>query len=512
LNSHSETTPPEPQRATPWKRDYNRRWYQEHRKAEYLSPRELEQCRESPALARRIRGTAVIACLDCGVLLEKLPQHLAAEHGTTSAEYKRRFGLPKNHPLCSENFSDRMTAIKKASGRVPPVETRFGQARGPSARQGVQARREWGVSLVERQAKRNRMLTEESRRSHTAWWAKAHKPKLSSEDILKIVERRLGGQSLKTIAKHFKVTQSAVARRLRKMGFPAGRECVFYHGEPLTRQHLRLLIQDYIAVNYPAPQSAPPLSLKPHEQRTIEEAAERLGVSPSWVRERTRKRSHLRLGVRRGKRLYLGNAQIQYLIEERERIRREELEGRARREITDALHVNPHWITHRLRAKDKSRPLSAKMGGRILVFWRGLKDRWHTQSASPKGGQPKKLLPSEQAALRRRYQSLQKDLKRLNAWLRADRVYSRRRAREWICEQAERGRLRTLLFWPKFFRWVEEGFDLEGVGVDRPTFLQGQWTPSEVALDFLAGDYGLAPRTVADLVRSSHSVALHSTP
>jgi hypothetical protein len=509
------------QGATPWKREYLRKYQREHRKAGSLTPEELEQCRQKPALAREIRGRGVIACLECGLLLEKLPQHLFSEQvsqlpnavppgrsprggpGMTSEGYKRKFGLPKNYPLCSMDFSEKMSAQKRASGYLPPAETRFGGVRGPSPKDGVEARRRWGVSIVERQGQRDRMLSKESRQRRSAWWAKAKDSEVSSWEI---AEPRLHGQSQEKIAARVGLERATISWRLKKMGFPRGREFVLYHGEPLTRQHLPLLVQDYIAVNYPVLPLSPAVSPGPHEQFTVKEAAERLGVSVSWVRERTRQSAAehgwLRVGIQRGRLMYFGNAQIQYLAAERDRIKQEKVGRRGRREITDRLRVNQMWIIHRLRAKDRGRPLSAKMGDRVLSLWKALKDKRQTQSASPKGGRPRNLLPSEESALPRRYQSLRKDLKSLLAWLRdEDGHVTMRRVREWICEQAQQGRMRTLLIWPEFFKWAGKGFDpQQGTGMDHATFLRGDWRPNELALEFLAQDYGLAPSTVKRLI------------
>jgi len=77
-----------------------------------------------------------------------------------------------------------------------------------------------------------------------------------------------------------------------------------------------------------------------------------------------------------------------------------------------------------------------------------------------------------------------------------------------MCEGTQLGRMRTRLVGPEFFKWVGKGFDSEGRGMDHPTFLRGDWRPNELAVEFLAQDYGLAPPTVRDLVQSSHPVAL----
>jgi hypothetical protein len=228
-------------KATAWKSEYLRTYRREHRKAERLSPEELERCRQNPALLREIRGPQWIACPMCGLLFQKLPEHLASEHAAElmpdaelvlsrppglAESFKRKFGLPQNYPLCSHARSEMQAAKIKASGYLPAVETRFGQPRGPSPQQGVKARREWGISPTERRARRELMLTPKSRQQHAKWWAKTGQPKLSSREMCDIADRRLRGHSQERIAEHHKVTQGAVSWHLRRMGFPHGREFV----------------------------------------------------------------------------------------------------------------------------------------------------------------------------------------------------------------------------------------------------------------------------------------------
>ncbi len=505
MSEQTQTTPRAPVKATAWKSEYLRTYRREHRKAERLSPDELERCRQNPALLREIRGAQWIACPLCGLLFGKLPEHLASEHAAElmpddepapsrarplAEAFKRKFGLPKNYPLCSRAYSEMMAAKKKASGYLPPTQTRFGQERGPSPHSGVKARREWGVSLAERQAARSRVL---ARPSNDAWSKNASRePKVSNWEI---AEPRLCGRSHEKIAADCGLTPGTVHYHLRKMGFPPGREFVLFHGEPLTRRHLPLLIEDWIAVNYPAAPSAPTFSLRPRERLTVEQTAAMLGVSLSWVRHHMRARTRVPLvGALRDGRRYLGRAQVRYLFRELQRIHREKLLSSARREITQTLGVNPHWIIHRLRTKHESWPLSAKMGGKILLLWNGLKDKWHTHSATARGGRPRKLLPSEQAALPVRYQRLRLDLKALAKCLKVENTKHFRRVRQWICDQAKLGRMRTLLLWVDFFAWIDKHGEEWG-------FLSGHWVPSDLAIEFLASDYTVGATTVRDLVR-----------
>jgi predicted transcriptional regulator len=469
---------PEPSHLNEWDRTYHRNYYRENRNAEYLTAPEREKCRANPSLVREIRGPEFIACTECGLLVEKLPQHVIAEHRMTARELREKCGLPISFPLCSQAFSEKMKSKRGAQLTLAGAETRFKKA----ALGGAQP-----AALPKTKGRRS------------VW--QPHAQKASDWEI---AERRLRGESQRKIATALKITQGAVSARLLKMGFPRSYQktgLVLFHGEPLTRQHLPLLVDDWIAVKFGG--VAPTARLEPHSQFTVEETAKHLGVSPSWVREKTRTRANLPVGCRRGARLYLGNAQIQYLAGELERIRHEELVARARLEITGALGVNRHWITHRLRADDKSAPLSERIGGKIPVFWSGLKTEWRGRSASARGGRPRMLLPSEEAILPRRYRALLESLKSLLRWLKDQEVrVSDRAFRDWICAQAKHGKMRTLLFWPEFSTWVGRGFDpTSGRGMDWVTLLNRlSWQPSEVAADFLASELAIAPRTLTDLL------------
>jgi hypothetical protein len=46
-----------------------------------------------------------------------------------------------------------------------------------------------------------------------------------------------------------------------------------------------------------------------------------------------------------------------------------------------------------------------------------------------------------------------------------------------------------LLFWPEFFRWVEDTYTERG-------FAGAEWRPQEVAYTFLSKDYGVGYATV----------------
>lgn len=462
-----------------WKREYRGRYYRQHRVAAYLTSKEQQRCRENISLIREIRSDDVIACPECWILLGTLHVHSRAEHGMSAQALREKHALPNSFRLCSKTFSQTMRKTRGEGLKAAGTATRFKPASSTISQ-----------TTVKNKAKRS--------------W----QPRATNVTDWEIVECRLRGDSQKKIAEKVNLTQGAVSSRLLRLGFPKsynGTGLVFYHGEPITRRHLPFLIQDWIAVNY-EPSQRPAAMVGSHEQLSIDEAAKRLGVSPAWVHDHARRGRRDPLGSPRGGRIYLGSAQVLHLTDELERIRRDRHEARAVHEITRALRVNPHWITHRLRAKDKAAPLSERIGDRLLTVWKSLKSVSRRQGTSSRGGRPKMLLPSEEAALSWKYPSLLGNLKDLLKWLHdQDTNVSLAGMRAWICAQAKHGRMRTVLFfWPEFFDWLGKGFDrISGRGMNHGMFLAKKptWRPSDVALDFLAYSYDLAPTTLKDLLK-----------
>jgi hypothetical protein len=265
------------------------------------------------------------------------------------------------------------------------------------------------------------------------------------------------------------------------MGVPSV-SFVLWNGEPLCWRHLPLLIQDYIAVKHLTPPRPPGLKLGERQKFTIVQTAGLLGVSRDWV---VKWKAVLHLGTLIGRRIYIGNAEVERLATERDRIYESQTLRRARREVTEALRANPVWIS--IRSKDESKPFSASMNRRVFFLWSELRSEWRKQSSSSAGGRPQKLLPSERANLTHRYQNLRTDLKQLRHALQQGNVRAKLSAlQEWVCEQATYGRMRTLLLWPAFFVWAQK---------------HREWSitsaaPNELAIAFLADQYSVGPETI----------------
>lgn len=56
-----------------------------------------------------------ITCLDDGKRFKSLKRHLATL-GMTPAEYRERWGLPSSYPMVAPNYSEKRSALAKASG------------------------------------------------------------------------------------------------------------------------------------------------------------------------------------------------------------------------------------------------------------------------------------------------------------------------------------------------------------------------------------------------------------
>jgi hypothetical protein len=226
------------------KQIYLRKYYRNHRAFQTVTDEELQRCRKRLSLAREIRGPEWIACLECGLLLKKLPQHLIAEHNysdrSVGEDYRRKWGLNRNSPLSSAAVCSKLSDQKRLTGQVPPTETRFGSKLGPQSAQGVAGREKWGTSKEATQAMRATMLQNPDR------WLKNSDGKSA---LWQLAQERVGGREYQDIAKHFKQTPANVRIRLRRIGFPPGRPCIFYRGGPMTRRSLLSFCEDWITVN-----------------------------------------------------------------------------------------------------------------------------------------------------------------------------------------------------------------------------------------------------------------------
>ena len=57
-----------------------------------------------------------IICMECGAKAKMLKRHLMTAHGMTPAAYRADYGLPREYPMVSPNYSARRGDLARASG------------------------------------------------------------------------------------------------------------------------------------------------------------------------------------------------------------------------------------------------------------------------------------------------------------------------------------------------------------------------------------------------------------
>jgi len=57
-----------------------------------------------------------IICLEDGKKFKSLKRHLATDHGLTPQAYREKWGLPPDYPMVAPNYSQKRSALAKASG------------------------------------------------------------------------------------------------------------------------------------------------------------------------------------------------------------------------------------------------------------------------------------------------------------------------------------------------------------------------------------------------------------
>jgi len=57
-----------------------------------------------------------VVCLEDGKRQKVLRRHLAVAHGLTPAEYRKKWGLPADHPIVAPNYAKRRSQMAKKIG------------------------------------------------------------------------------------------------------------------------------------------------------------------------------------------------------------------------------------------------------------------------------------------------------------------------------------------------------------------------------------------------------------
>jgi len=192
----------------------------------------------------------------------------------------------------------------------------------------------------------------------------------------RIAQLRLQGRSMEKIAVRVGMTVAPIFFRLKRLGFPR-KARLFEHGEPVSAKSFVSLVYDF--------------------NLTVEEAAERVGISTDWA-------------------------------------------GRLVRGKTT------EWLRH-----DVARNVVRAREELLRLF--------RMKSASEKGGRPKRLPAADEIRLVTRYEQLQDDLKTLRNWIRAQERTPRFSAIwDQLCKWFRSRHLRALQFSPGFFAWVERSY------------------------------------------------------
>jgi hypothetical protein len=179
-----------------------------------------------------------------------------------------------------------------------------------------------------------------------------------------------------------------------------------------------------------------------------------------------------------------------------------------RAELSASLGKGYDWASSRTGPENLARPLSAKMAGEFLALRNKLREEYRQTAPTAEGGRPRLLLPSEAAELREKYPSLRGDLQALMAFLlkgpepgkdavwkpTLDSVW------KWLCHQRRLGKMRTLFYWRKFFLWIQEA---DEPGTAEKMLLTAGWKPWEMAVDFLAVEYGMSYDRIRVIVQSA---------
>ncbi len=78
---------------------------------------EQEAPRPEPAVPIKKSVTPdYIICLEDGKKLNMLKRHLKTAHGMTPAEYRERWGLPRDYPMVAPNYAKQRSALAKKIG------------------------------------------------------------------------------------------------------------------------------------------------------------------------------------------------------------------------------------------------------------------------------------------------------------------------------------------------------------------------------------------------------------
>lgn len=163
-------------------------------------------------------------------------------------------------------------------------------------------------------------------------------------------------------------------------------------------------------------------------------------------------------------------------------------------EIAKLIGLSVEWVRRLLKGKSTAW-MSPAVAKRILAarerLIRSLRFR---PAAGRRGGRPKQLTSSDELAIPTKCDLLRGDLKTLRHWIREhSSQISTCDLWDGLCAEFRFGRFSSIQLWPQFFDWLRTDYDSQA-------FRQGNFVPKDLAVAFLASDYGASESVIASLV------------
>jgi hypothetical protein len=532
------------------KRAYNRTYGQQHRKElnareaarrasrkKYTPVDELTAFIPDPLRETKLAQSDpywqnVKVCRFCGLHARRLSDHLLTQErskivalfvkwfpersgeierlsGTELlAGYKREFGYSKSEGLnCAATFQRMAAASAGRIGRIQRRQRCKGAANKAALAKGRLELAKYGVSLAARERK---SITQTGRALPSRWRTDASGAVLTDWTLAQL---RRHGETLDEIAARVGMDFGTVGQRLRRIGFPSGTTC--YRGEHLTEKHLQLHFQELLFVRiYREIVFRIARTSSRDELVTCSELAKLLRVNARFVRQRTNRNAknpipHEKIG---GVLLFDLGRVLLWL----QRGRHPHINGHPRfnplakrpveNELATRIGVCRSYLYQVIaglgfyRRRQPNRPVSRRVARGLLRSMDMLRGEWRTLGPTPQGGPPKKLLPSEEKELPRKYQLVYASLEILSTWAEAQTTHiTLEMIGNYLCAQSRRKKLRVLLFWPSLDPKLPKL--CEAVR----TRVRGGRGVAERTKELLCEEYGISRRTLHGILEPKGS-------
>ena len=99
---------------------------------------------QKPAVPIKKSVTAdYVVCLEDGKKFKSLKRHLSGMHATTPADYRAKWGLPRDYPMTAPNYSKARSSLAKSLGlgRKAPAAGEGSPERKPSKKRAAAVRK-----------------------------------------------------------------------------------------------------------------------------------------------------------------------------------------------------------------------------------------------------------------------------------------------------------------------------------------------------------------------------------